>query len=208
MEIVRINDELSDTRLFGIQGVTDDSDMARVEGLNKFRTEDQKCPALVCTDLAARGLDLVVDHVIMFDFPLNSIDYLHRTGRTARMGARGKVTSLVSKKSLALAELIEEAIHKGETLESVSLVRKDAPEMRKQPVKAKTMEKGTPKRQASSLRGKPSKKNLSARPTSEIAKPTARGTKLVLSKAKGPVVRVGLIQKGNKRIGQKVAGKR
>lgn len=28
---------------------------------------------MVCTDLAARGLDLDVDHVIMFDFPLNSV---------------------------------------------------------------------------------------------------------------------------------------
>jgi hypothetical protein len=44
----------------------------RVDVLNMFKNED-KCPALVCTDLAARGLDLVVDHVIMFDFPLNSV---------------------------------------------------------------------------------------------------------------------------------------
>ncbi|XWS23490.1 hypothetical protein CRYUN_Cryun28dG0018400 [Craigia yunnanensis] len=61
----------------------------RVENLNKFKS-DGDCPTLVCTDLAARGLDLDVDHVIMFDFPLNSIDYLHRTGRTARMGAKGQ----------------------------------------------------------------------------------------------------------------------
>lgn len=47
--------------------------MPRVENLNKFKTEDGDCPTLVCTDLAARGLDLDVDHVIMFDFPLNSV---------------------------------------------------------------------------------------------------------------------------------------
>ncbi|KAG2586520.1 hypothetical protein PVAP13_5NG055500 [Panicum virgatum] len=81
----------------------------RVENLNKFRKEEGDCPTLVCTDLAARGLDLDVDHVIMFDFPSNSIDYLHRTGRTARMGAKGKVTSLVAKKDVALATRIEEA---------------------------------------------------------------------------------------------------
>lgn len=92
----------------------------RVENLKKFKTEDGDCPTLVCTDLAARGLDLDVDHVIMFDFPLNSIDYLHRTGRTARMGAKGKVTSLVAKKDLLLATRIEEAIRKNESLEALT----------------------------------------------------------------------------------------
>ncbi|KAJ0988054.1 hypothetical protein J5N97_006410 [Dioscorea zingiberensis] len=99
----------------------------RVENLKKFKSEDGDCPTLVCTDLAARGLDLDVDHVIMFDFPRNSIDYLHRTGRTARMGAKGKVTSLVSKKDLLLASRIEEAMKKNESLESLNAdnVRKD-----------------------------------------------------------------------------------
>ncbi|KAF7820336.1 DEAD-box ATP-dependent RNA helicase 39 [Senna tora] len=99
----------------------------RVENLKKFKSDDEGCPTLVCTDLAARGLDLDVDHVIMFDFPLNSIDYLHRTGRTARMGAKGKVTSLVAKKDLTLAARIEEAIRKNESLEALTKesVRRD-----------------------------------------------------------------------------------
>lgn len=47
----------------------------RVENLRKFKGEESEdpVPALVCTDLAARGLDLVVDHVINFDFPLNPV---------------------------------------------------------------------------------------------------------------------------------------
>ncbi|KAG5544724.1 hypothetical protein RHGRI_017240 [Rhododendron griersonianum] len=98
-----------------------------VENLQKFKSDDGDCPTLVCTDLAARGLDLNVDHVVMFDFPSNSIDYLHRTGRTARMGAKGKVTSLVTKKDLMLATRIEQAIMKNESLESLTLdnVRRD-----------------------------------------------------------------------------------
>ncbi|XP_065881668.1 DEAD-box ATP-dependent RNA helicase 39-like [Euphorbia lathyris] len=99
----------------------------RVINLQKFKSDDGDCPTLVCTDLAARGLDLDVDHVIMFDFPLNSIDYLHRTGRTARMGAKGKVTSLVARKNIQLATRIEEAIKKNESLESLTVdnVRRD-----------------------------------------------------------------------------------
>ncbi|KAG7025064.1 DEAD-box ATP-dependent RNA helicase 39, partial [Cucurbita argyrosperma subsp. argyrosperma] len=99
----------------------------RVENLKKFKSDDADCPTLVCTDLAARGLDLDVDHVIMFDFPSNSIDYLHRTGRTARMGAKGNVTSLVTKKDHILATRIEEAIRKNESLESLTAdnVRRD-----------------------------------------------------------------------------------
>lgn len=95
----------------------------RVENLEKFKSNDGDCPTLVCTDLAARGLDLDVDHVVMFDFPSNSIDYLHRTGRTARMGAKGKVTSLVARRDLILATRIEEAIMKNESLESLSVDR-------------------------------------------------------------------------------------
>ncbi|CAI9291607.1 unnamed protein product [Lactuca saligna] len=99
----------------------------RVENLKKFKSNDGDCPTLVCTDLAARGLDLDVDHVIMFDFPKNSIDYLHRTGRTARMGAKGKVTSLITKKDMTLADRVEEAMRKNESLESLTVdnVRRD-----------------------------------------------------------------------------------
>lgn len=48
----------------------------RVENLKRFKSNDGDCPTLVCTDLAARGLDLDVDHVIMFDFPLNSVSII------------------------------------------------------------------------------------------------------------------------------------
>ncbi|ERN03866.1 hypothetical protein AMTR_s00078p00161460 [Amborella trichopoda] len=97
----------------------------RVENLKKFKSNDGDCPTLVCTDLAARGLDLDVDHVIMFDFPSTSIDYLHRTGRTARMGAKGRVTSLVAKKDQLLADRIEEAIKKNESLESLEVAKQN-----------------------------------------------------------------------------------
>lgn len=58
---------------------------ARTETLNAFR--DGKVQLLVCSDVAARGLDLPdVSHVFNFDVPVNSEDYIHRIGRTGRAG--------------------------------------------------------------------------------------------------------------------------
>lgn len=46
---------------------------------------------LVCTDLFARGIDMPnVNLVVLYDFPSNSADFLHRVGRTARAGRPGK----------------------------------------------------------------------------------------------------------------------
>jgi len=90
------------------------------------RFKDGNPSVLVATDVAARGLDMPeVDHVIMFDFPLNSIDYLHRSGRTSRMGKEGRVTSLLRKRDLVLASAIEKAIVKGEPLDALSARKSD-----------------------------------------------------------------------------------
>ena len=81
---------------------------------------------MVCTDLAARGLDFgggqagKVEHVVNFDFPMNPIDYIHRSGRTARAGATGKVTNLVTKKDRVLANEIDVAVKLGQPLDSAT----------------------------------------------------------------------------------------
>ena len=77
---------------------------------------------MVCTDLAARGLDFkcAVEHVVQFDFPLNPVDYIHRTGRTARAGATGRITSLVTKRDRVLADQIEEQVKRGGALDDLS----------------------------------------------------------------------------------------
>lgn len=52
---------------------------------------------LVCTDVAARGLDIKnVSHVYNYDIPANDKEYIHRIGRTARAGKEGKAISIVS----------------------------------------------------------------------------------------------------------------
>jgi len=56
-----------------------------------------KFKILVATDVASRGLDIKgISHVINFDLPMVSEDYIHRIGRTGRGGATGDAISLVS----------------------------------------------------------------------------------------------------------------
>ncbi|MFA6022669.1 MAG: DEAD/DEAH box helicase [Candidatus Pacearchaeota archaeon] len=53
---------------------------------------------LICTDVAARGLDIKnVSHIYNYDLPKTDTDYIHRIGRTARAGTEGIAISLVSK---------------------------------------------------------------------------------------------------------------
>ncbi|KAI8320151.1 P-loop containing nucleoside triphosphate hydrolase protein [Martensiomyces pterosporus] len=86
----------------------------KTEDLAQAADLSAKRKILVCTDLASRGLDTTcVSHVVLFDFPTTAIDYLHRTGRTARAGTRGKVTALVGKKDRRLADQIRLAIRQG-----------------------------------------------------------------------------------------------
>ena len=107
---------------------------ARSENLKRFRkagTDPSEPHVLVCTDLAARGLDVPeVDHVVMFDFPLNALDYLHRSGRTARgvsseRAGNGRVTALVAKRDRVLAMAIENAVRRGEPLDGLSSRKSD-----------------------------------------------------------------------------------
>ncbi len=53
---------------------------------------------LVCTDVAARGLDIKnVSHVYNYDTPNTNIEYIHRIGRTARAGKEGKAITIIAK---------------------------------------------------------------------------------------------------------------
>jgi superfamily II DNA/RNA helicase len=68
----------------------------RKEALINFRKG--KFPLLIATDVAARGLDIEgLTHVINWDLPRNPKQYIHRAGRTGRMGASGTVVSIVTK---------------------------------------------------------------------------------------------------------------
>ena len=73
----------------------DRSQSQRNAALAGFRSH--KFRVMVATDVAARGLDIPdVSHVINFDLPDESEGYIHRIGRTARMGKAGEAISLVT----------------------------------------------------------------------------------------------------------------
>jgi len=83
----------------------------REKVMERFRRH--KIPVLVATDLASRGIDVsAISHIINYDIPLDPEVYVHRIGRTARMGAFGKAISLVSRGEGKQLTAIEKLINK------------------------------------------------------------------------------------------------
>ncbi|MCH9611808.1 MAG: ATP-dependent RNA helicase RhlE [Chlamydiia bacterium] len=88
-----------------LHGDMDQKERART--IRRFR--DKRTDFLVATDIAARGIDIdSLSHVINFDLPRQSEDYVHRIGRVGRAGAVGTAISLVSKQELPLLRKIEQ----------------------------------------------------------------------------------------------------
>ncbi len=76
----------------------DKSQDERLKALEAFKSGE--VDLLVCTDVAARGLDIKdVPAVFNFDLPFNAEDYVHRIGRTGRAGASGLAVSFVGGKN-------------------------------------------------------------------------------------------------------------
>lgn len=79
---------------------------ARSRTMAAFR--DRKVNILVCSDVAARGLDVKeLTHVINYSLPREMDSYVHRIGRTARSGKSGLAMSLVTPGDFYLVERIE-----------------------------------------------------------------------------------------------------
>merc|ERR1711871_28925 len=76
----------------------DRSQREREDALRSFKSGHT--PILVATDVAARGLDIPnVTHVINYDMPNDSDDYVHRIGRTGRAGHAGLATAFINEKN-------------------------------------------------------------------------------------------------------------
>src|SRR3990167_1256285 len=96
----------------------DKSQDERLKALEAFKSGE--VDLLVCTDVAARGLDIKdVPAVFNFDVPFNAEDYVHRIGRTGRAGASGLAVTLVSGSDARLVADIEKLIKKKIDLEAI-----------------------------------------------------------------------------------------
>ncbi len=102
---------------------------------------------LVTTDLASRGLDLVnVSHVINFDMPKHTEEFVHRIGRTGRAGTKGDAISLVGPKDWLSFKNVEAFLQQTITFDKVSgLTAKFKGVKPKKVVKAKQAKSNTSK---------------------------------------------------------------
>ncbi|KAG0243525.1 P-loop containing nucleoside triphosphate hydrolase protein [Mortierella sp. GBAus27b] len=134
-----LHEQLKTNQVPGLLGVLHGEALNRDEVLEQFKNDDFIAPTplakvndststasqvggrggkvLISTDIASRGIDTTaVDHVVLYDFPVTIVDYLHRVGRTARAGRGGRATSLVGRKDRNLAERIMMGIRMGTVL--------------------------------------------------------------------------------------------
>ncbi|KAG9073345.1 RNA helicase [Linnemannia hyalina] len=126
-----LHEHLKTNKVHGVLGVLHGDATNRDEILRQFTDDDyipptpagQKSTAtvggkiLISTDIASRGVDTTaVQHVVLYDFPVTIVDYLHRVGRTARGGRGGRATSLVGRKDRNMAERIMIGIRLGKVL--------------------------------------------------------------------------------------------
>ncbi|MEP7704797.1 DEAD/DEAH box helicase [Paraglaciecola sp. 25GB23A] len=134
----------------------DKSQGARERALAEFK--QGKIRALVATDVAARGIDIIdLKYVINYELPYVAEDYIHRIGRTGRAGNAGLAISLMSPNEEGLLEAVEKV------LDSVLLQQwlpGYEPDLSKQNQAAKRSSKGKQKQQArnKALGIKPTKK--------------------------------------------------
>src|ERR1035437_4519076 len=108
----------------------DKSQDERLKALESFKRGE--VDLLVCTDVAARGLDIKdVPAVFNFDIPYNAEDCIHRIGRTGRAGALGLALMFVSRSDARLVVDREKLLKSKIDLEAVEF-DEDVPDIRKQ----------------------------------------------------------------------------
>ena len=132
------------------------SQNARTKALSEFK--DGKIKVLVATDIAARGIDIdQLPHVVNYELPNVSEDYVHRIGRTGRAGNEGEAISLV-------------CVDEHEFLDNIEkLIKKDIPKVREEgfkpdpSIKAEPINMGGGRGSRNKPRGNNNRNNNSSR---------------------------------------------
>ncbi len=108
-------------RGYEAQGIHGDMTQAQRDAVMKlFRAN--RLRLLVATNLAARGLDISgISHVINYDMPSTVEEYVHRIGRTARMGKPGTAVTFVSEWDIQMFEAVRR--HIGDALRPQRLAK-------------------------------------------------------------------------------------
>ncbi len=124
-----------------IHGTNSKSD--RQKTMEEFRTG--KLQLLVASDIAARGLHIEgITHIFNLDLPENPKDYLHRVGRTGRIGNTGVAISIVTPRELETTKMFQRVLkitmtqkdmHMGNIVDLKRAFRR-APSDRKKPIQA------------------------------------------------------------------------
>jgi ATP-dependent RNA helicase RhlE len=105
----RLTEHLGKNRIKAMAIHGNKSQGARTKALDEFKKGNVRI--LVATDIAARGIDIAqLPHVVNFDLPNVSEDYVHRIGRTGRAGEKGEAVSLVCESELKELSDIERLI--------------------------------------------------------------------------------------------------
>ncbi|GAA6186855.1 DEAD/DEAH box helicase [Aliiglaciecola sp. NS0011-25] len=122
----------------------DKSQGARERALSEFK--QGKVRALVATDVAARGIDIIdLKYVINYELPFIAEDYIHRIGRTGRAGNSGLAISLMSPNEQYLLEAVEKVLN---TVLLSQWLPGYEPDLTKQNLKEQRSSKGKQKQQA------------------------------------------------------------
>ena len=105
----RIADDLAERGFNASPLHGDMAQVAREKAMNRFR--EDKIQVLVCTDVAARGIDVRgISHVVNYTCPEDDKTYIHRIGRTGRAGASGIAITFVDWADLHRWKMINKAL--------------------------------------------------------------------------------------------------
>ena len=123
----------------------------REQTLKRFK--DGEIKLLVCSDVAARGLDIPkVSHVINFDVPANAEDYIHRIGRTGRAGRSGQAYMLATRDDRKALAAIQTML--GHAIEKRTLGEGDVQEKRPCSAPKEETARGSKAQEAATPNGK------------------------------------------------------